>query len=75
MWREIWFVYATRFMRRAGPRNDGNVSIRLPDDRILRAATAVCKDTCRLKIWLCVSDGRGKTLKGQRDATSESLML
>ena len=53
--------------------NDGNVSIRLGDDRILCTPTALCKGQVDAEN-LVVCDGHGRKLEGRRDATSEILM-
>ena len=53
--------------------NDGNVSIRLDDDRILCTPTAVSKRLVRIQdVILC--DSSGRKIKGQRKCTSEIAM-
>lgn len=53
--------------------NDGNVSIRLDDDRILCTPTAVSKRLVRIQdVILC--DSTGRKIKGQRNCTSEIAM-
>jgi L-fuculose-phosphate aldolase len=53
--------------------NDGNVSIRLDDDRILCTPTAVSKRLVRIQdVILC--DSSGRKIKGQRNCTSEIAM-
>ena len=53
--------------------NDGNVSIRLGEDRILCTPTAVCKGMVTAEDLICC-DMAGNKVAGQRDRTSEISM-
>src|SRR5579884_3241080 len=53
--------------------NDGNISIRLEDDRILCTPTAISKGFIEADD-LIICDGSGKKIEGRRECTSEIAM-
>ena len=53
--------------------NDGNISARLGDDRLLMTPRSVCKGFMTPDM-MCVTDLNGKKLQGDRDPSSEMLM-
>ena len=53
--------------------NDGNISVRLGDDRLLMTPRSVCKGFMTPDM-MCVTDLNGKKLQGERDPSSEMLM-
>ncbi|HLJ45024.1 MAG TPA: class II aldolase/adducin family protein [Bryobacteraceae bacterium] len=53
--------------------NDGNISIRLDDDRILCTPTAICKGMMQVED-LIVCDMKGNKIEGTRERTSEIAM-
>ena len=53
--------------------NDGNISVRLGDDRLLMTPRSVCKGFMTPDM-MCVTDLDGKKLQGDRDPSSEMLM-
>lgn len=53
--------------------NDGNISVRLDDGRLLMTPKSVCKGFMD-PAMMCVTDLDGKKLSGERDPSSEMLM-
>ena len=53
--------------------NDGNISVRIGDDRLLMTPKSVCKGFMTPDM-MCVTDLSGKKLEGDRDPSSEMLM-
>jgi L-fuculose-phosphate aldolase len=53
--------------------NDGNISVRLGDDRLLMTPRSVCKGFMTPDM-MCITDLDGKKLQGSRDPSSEMLM-
>src|SRR4249919_590479 len=53
--------------------NDGNISVRLGDDRLLMTPRSVCKGFMTPDM-MCITDLDGKKLQGDRDPSSETLM-
>jgi L-fuculose-phosphate aldolase len=53
--------------------NDGNISVRLGDDRLLMTPKGVCKGFMTPDM-LCITDLGGRKLAGDRDPSSEMLM-
>src|SRR5205085_10761476 len=53
--------------------NDGNISVRLGDDRLLMTPKSVCKGFMTPDM-MCVTDLDGRKLQGDRDPSSEMLM-
>ncbi len=53
--------------------NDGNISARLGDDRLLMTPKSVCKGFMTPDM-MCVTDLAGRKLQGDRDPSSEMLM-
>jgi L-fuculose-phosphate aldolase len=53
--------------------NDGNISVRIGDDRLLMTPKSVCKGFMAPDM-MCVTDLDGKKLEGARDPSSEMLM-
>jgi L-fuculose-phosphate aldolase len=53
--------------------NDGNISVRLGDDRLLMTPKSVCKGFMTPDM-MCVTDLAGKKIQGDRDPSSEMLM-
>ncbi len=53
--------------------NDGNISVRLGDDRLLMTPRSVCKGFMTPDM-MCITDLNGKKLQGDRDPSSEMLM-
>ena len=53
--------------------NDGNISVRLGDDRLLMTPKGVCKGFMTADM-MCVTDLDGRKLEGHRDPSSEMLM-
>lgn len=53
--------------------NDGNISVRIGDDRLLMTPKSVCKGFMTPDM-MCVTDLEGKKLEGARDPSSEMLM-
>ena len=53
--------------------NDGNISVRLGDDRLLMTPKSVCKGFMTPDM-MCITDLDGKKLQGDRDPSSETLM-
>jgi L-fuculose-phosphate aldolase len=53
--------------------NDGNISVRVGDDRLLMTPKSVCKGFMTPDM-MCVTDLAGKKIQGDRDPSSEMLM-
>ena len=53
--------------------NDGNISARLGDDRLLMTPRSVCKGFMTPDM-MCITDLAGRKLQGDRDPSSEMLM-
>src|SRR5512134_3493632 len=53
--------------------NDGNISVRLGDDRLLMTPRSVCKGFMTPDM-MCITDLDGKKVQGDRDPSSEMLM-
>ena len=53
--------------------NDGNISVRVGDDRLLMTPKSVCKGFMTPDM-MCVTDLDGRKLQGDRDPSSEMLM-
>jgi len=53
--------------------NDGNISVRVGDDRLLMTPKSVCKGFMTPDM-MCVTDLEGRKLQGDRDPSSEMLM-
>src|SRR6478672_4514674 len=53
--------------------NDGNISVRVGDDRLLMTPKSVCKGFMNPGM-MCVTDLAGKKIAGDRDPSSEMLM-
>jgi L-fuculose-phosphate aldolase len=53
--------------------NDGNISVRLGQDRLLMTPKSVCKGFMTPDM-MCVTDLEGRKLQGDRDPSSEMLM-
>src|SRR3954452_14174328 len=53
--------------------NDGNISVRLGDDRLLMTPRSVCKGFMTPDM-MCVTDLDGKKMQGDRDPSSELLI-
>jgi L-fuculose-phosphate aldolase len=53
--------------------NDGNISVRLGDDRLLMTPKSVCKGFMTPDM-MCITDLNGRKLEGDRDPSSEMLM-
>jgi L-fuculose-phosphate aldolase len=53
--------------------NDGNISVRLGDTRLLMTPRSVCKGFMTPDM-MCITDMEGKKLQGERDPSSEMLM-
>ena len=53
--------------------NDGNISVRLGDDRLLMTPRSVCKGFMTPDM-MCITDLNGRKLQGDRDPSSEMLM-
>ncbi len=53
--------------------NDGNISVRLDDDRLLMTPKSVCKGFMTPDM-MCITDLEGRKLQGDRDPSSEMLM-
>jgi L-fuculose-phosphate aldolase len=53
--------------------NDGNISVRLGDDRLLMTPKSVCKGFMTPDM-MCITDPDGRKLQGDRDPSSEMLM-
>jgi L-fuculose-phosphate aldolase len=53
--------------------NDGNISVRLGDDRLLMTPRSVCKGFMTPDM-MCITDLSGRKLQGDRDPSSEMLM-
>jgi len=53
--------------------NDGNISVRLGDDRLLMTPKSVCKGLMTPDMMV-VTDLQGRKLQGERDPSSEMLM-
>jgi len=53
--------------------NDGNISVRIGDDRLLMTPKSVCKGFMTPDM-LCITDLDGRKIEGSRDPSSESLM-
>ena len=53
--------------------NDGNISVRVGDDRLLMTPKNVCKGFMTPDM-MCVTDLAGKKIQGDRDPSSEMLM-
>jgi L-fuculose-phosphate aldolase len=53
--------------------NDGNISVRVGDDRLLMTPKSVCKGFMTPDM-MCVTDLTGKKIQGDRDPSSEMLM-
>ena len=53
--------------------NDGNISVRVGDDRLLMTPKSVCKGFMTPDM-MCVTDLAGKKIAGDRDPSSEMLM-
>jgi L-fuculose-phosphate aldolase len=53
--------------------NDGNISVRLGQDRLLMTPKSVCKGFMTPDM-MCITDLEGRKLQGERDPSSEMLM-
>ena len=53
--------------------NDGNISVRLLQDRLLMTPKSVCKGFMTAEM-MCITDMQGVKLQGDRDPSSEMLM-
>ena len=53
--------------------NDGNISVRLGEDRLLMTPKSVCKGFMTPDM-MCITDLDGRKLQGDRDPSSEMLM-
>src|SRR3977135_2658521 len=53
--------------------NDGNISVRVADDRLLMTPKSVCKGFMTPDM-MCITDLEGRKLQGDRDPSSEMLM-
>jgi L-fuculose-phosphate aldolase len=53
--------------------NDGNISVRLGDQRLLMTPKSVCKGFMTPDM-MCITDMNGRKLEGDRDPSSEMLM-
>ena len=53
--------------------NDGNISVRVGEDRLLMTPKSVCKGFMTPDM-MCITDLEGKKLQGDRDPSSEMLM-
>jgi L-fuculose-phosphate aldolase len=53
--------------------NDGNISVRLDDRRLLMTPTSVCKGFMKPEM-MCITDLEGRKLEGDRDPSSEMQM-
>ncbi len=53
--------------------NDGNISVRLDDHRLLMTPKSVCKGFMT-PAMMCITDLDGRKLEGERDPSSEMLM-
>ena len=53
--------------------NDGNISVRVGDDRLLMTPKSVCKGFMTPDM-MCVTDLAGRKIQGDRDPSSEMLM-
>jgi L-fuculose-phosphate aldolase len=53
--------------------NDGNISVRLGDDRLLMTPKGVCKGFMEPRM-MCITDLEGRKLAGERDPSSEMQM-
>jgi L-fuculose-phosphate aldolase len=53
--------------------NDGNISVRLGDGRLLMTPKSVCKGFMTPDM-MCITDENGRKLQGDRDPSSEMLM-
>ncbi len=53
--------------------NDGNISVRVDDDRLLMTPKGVCKGFMTPDM-MCITDLTGKKIEGDRDPSSEMLM-
>ena len=53
--------------------NDGNISVRLGENRLLMTPRSVCKGFMTPDM-MCITDMDGKKLQGDRDPSSEMLM-
>ena len=53
--------------------NDGNISVRLDDRRLLMTPTGVCKGFMDARM-MCITDLEGKKLEGERNPSSEIQM-
>ena len=53
--------------------NDGNISLRLDDGRLLMTPKSVCKGFMTPDM-MCITDLEGRKLQGERDPSSEMLM-
>ncbi len=53
--------------------NDGNISVRLDDSRLLMTPKSVCKGFMD-PAMMCITDLEGRKLAGERDPSSEMLM-
>src|SRR4051794_19796185 len=53
--------------------NDGNISVRLGDDRLLMTPRSVCKGFMTPDM-MCITDLEGTKLQGARDPSAEMLM-
>src|SRR5262249_37320386 len=53
--------------------NDGNISVKIGDDRLLMTPKSVCK-VFMTPSMMCIPDLEGRKLEGERDPSSEMLM-
>ena len=53
--------------------NDGNISVRIAQDRLLMTPKSVCKGFMKPDM-MCVTDLNGQKISGDRDPSSEALM-
>src|SRR4051812_42439295 len=53
--------------------NDGNISVRISEDRLLMTPKSVCKGFMT-PAMMCITDLSGRKIEGDRDPSSEMLM-
>ena len=70
---DICEVGRRMYMRGYTASNDGNISVRIGDDRLLMTPTAVCKGFMTPDM-MCITDLDGKKVEGARNPSSEMKM-
>jgi len=70
---DICEVGRRMYMRGYTASNDGNISVRLGDDRLLMTPKSVCKGFMTPDM-MCITDLDGRKVEGDRDPSSEMLM-